>query len=318
MKSLDGARKWQSKITGAKVAGTGMFAYVARCALGSGPNIALNGPRIDQCDAVLRMLQSTTRPLGARLHVQLDNTCGENKNLTGHTYLHLDQSFSTLIKNLKEYAVYTVPGLLYRIRMLLAVYHVVELRKDAAGVVRIFFRKSSQAATWLPKGHGYPVFKSDPVGSPLFFAFKPDCNWERPAVESTVRAWLPHFALPRVEDRDAAQQEWAQRLWQLKPNMQAADLSENDQLEWIQDLTLNMNRPPADGAYATGDNLGVVNIAERVENPDVDPITGPGRTAAMVRADILRHQEEARTQSAAQPMSSIFSRGSDVMSPSRS
>lgn len=78
--------------------------------------------------------------LGSRLHVQLDNTCGENKNKTviaflawlvyadifeeagffclmkGHTFTLLDQSFGTLIKGLKAYAVYTISRLLYLIR----------------------------------------------------------------------------------------------------------------------------------------------------------------------------------------------------------
>eukprot|EP00965_Chrysotila_dentata_P172957 5708166-Pleurochrysis_carterae.AAC.1 len=41
VKSLDGVRKWQSKITGAMAAGHGLFCFVARCALGSGPNLVL-------------------------------------------------------------------------------------------------------------------------------------------------------------------------------------------------------------------------------------------------------------------------------------
>eukprot|EP00965_Chrysotila_dentata_P154938 5119704-Pleurochrysis_carterae.AAC.4 len=75
------------------------------------------------------------RRLGARLSVQLENTCGENKNLTviaflgwlvlnktfveagffcmmkGHTVSVLDQSFSTLIGRLRSFAVYTISRL---------------------------------------------------------------------------------------------------------------------------------------------------------------------------------------------------------------
>jgi hypothetical protein len=39
VKSLDNAQRWGSKITGAQVAGAGMFAFVARTALGGGPNL---------------------------------------------------------------------------------------------------------------------------------------------------------------------------------------------------------------------------------------------------------------------------------------
>eukprot|EP00965_Chrysotila_dentata_P117895 3896099-Pleurochrysis_carterae.AAC.1 len=59
------------------------------------------------------------------------------------------------------------------------------LRKDAAGVVRIYFRKSSRASTWLPEGLGVQVFKSAPEGQPPFVAFKTDQEWERRTVEWT-------------------------------------------------------------------------------------------------------------------------------------
>eukprot|EP00965_Chrysotila_dentata_P255041 6212080-Pleurochrysis_carterae.AAC.1 len=41
VKSLDTARKWQSKVTGAQVSGFGFMCYVARVAIGSGPNLVL-------------------------------------------------------------------------------------------------------------------------------------------------------------------------------------------------------------------------------------------------------------------------------------
>eukprot|EP00965_Chrysotila_dentata_P132932 4395452-Pleurochrysis_carterae.AAC.1 len=92
--------------------------------------------------AVHALLQSP-RPMGARLHLQLDNTCGENKNATvidflawlvlndvfheagffcmmkGHTYSILDQSFSTFINKLHQYAIYTISSLLAYMRYLL-------------------------------------------------------------------------------------------------------------------------------------------------------------------------------------------------------
>eukprot|EP00965_Chrysotila_dentata_P261906 6214404-Pleurochrysis_carterae.AAC.2 len=41
VKGLDGARKWQSKVTGAMASGVGMCAYIARAAIGGGPNLVL-------------------------------------------------------------------------------------------------------------------------------------------------------------------------------------------------------------------------------------------------------------------------------------
>eukprot|EP00965_Chrysotila_dentata_P082651 2727291-Pleurochrysis_carterae.AAC.1 len=109
--------------------------------------------------------------------------------MKGHTYSILDQSFSTLIGKLHQYAIYTVSSLLLYMRFLLGKYNVIDcreifclwdfkawlephmntfrgyatsqfgdgmheflMRKDESGVVRIYLRKSSQASTWVPEG----------------------------------------------------------------------------------------------------------------------------------------------------------------------
>lgn len=100
-------------------AGVGMFAFLAREALGGGPNLV--------CTVLLLTLYAHIefgRPLGTKLHLQLDNTTAENKNATvigfvsllvawgvfteasifflpvGHTYNELDAAFSPLIDSL--------------------------------------------------------------------------------------------------------------------------------------------------------------------------------------------------------------------------
>eukprot|EP00965_Chrysotila_dentata_P027264 905644-Pleurochrysis_carterae.AAC.1 len=103
------------------------------------------------------------------------------------------------------------------------------LRKDAAGVVRIYFRKSSQASTWLPEGVGYEVFKSQPESAPPLAALKPDEKWERSTVDGTVRQWLRHFALA-PHQLTAARKEWDQRLWSLPPNLSVDNLAAEQQL----------------------------------------------------------------------------------------
>jgi hypothetical protein len=74
VKSLDGATRWASKITGAQVAGAGMFAFMARAALGGGPNLVAT---VLLC--VLAELVASGVVLGSRLMLILDNTTGENK-----------------------------------------------------------------------------------------------------------------------------------------------------------------------------------------------------------------------------------------------
>eukprot|EP00965_Chrysotila_dentata_P058892 1954624-Pleurochrysis_carterae.AAC.1 len=79
---MDGARRWQSKITGCIVADLGMSVYVVRAGLGSGPNVVLT-----VLMHALFSLAGSSRPFGFRLHLQLHNTCGENKNVTMVAFL---------------------------------------------------------------------------------------------------------------------------------------------------------------------------------------------------------------------------------------
>ena len=74
IKSLDNAQRWGSKITGAQVAGAGMFAFVAHHALGGGPNLTCTVLLL-----VLGRLVASGATLGLRLMLILDNTTGENK-----------------------------------------------------------------------------------------------------------------------------------------------------------------------------------------------------------------------------------------------
>eukprot|EP00965_Chrysotila_dentata_P020709 685632-Pleurochrysis_carterae.AAC.1 len=71
------------------------------------------------------------------------------------------------------------------------------VRKDRNRIVRILFRQSSQASTWLPEGQGYEVFKTLPSSTPLLAKLKPDSAWKRDMVMATVRRWVPHYTLPR-------------------------------------------------------------------------------------------------------------------------
>ena len=77
--------------------------------------------------------------------------------------------------------------------------HEVYIRKDAQGIVRAKFRKSSKASTWLPEGEGLRIFKTDAEGAtiipemppPVMKPAKSDAAWGREAVMATIRAWCP-------------------------------------------------------------------------------------------------------------------------------
>eukprot|EP00965_Chrysotila_dentata_P059677 1979764-Pleurochrysis_carterae.AAC.1 len=51
----------------------------------------------------------------------------------------------------------------------------------------------------------------------------------------------------------------------------------------------------ADDARTAAASTNTANTSERLENPDVNPITGPGRPAALVRAELLAHQQSVRS-----------------------
>lgn len=130
VKSLEGALKWKSKITGVIAEGFGMMAYVTRFGLGSGPNLTCTTLYLTL------LLVAEKRGLGERLNILFDNTSGDNKNneviafiawlvlidvfheasffcmLKGHTFTILDQSFNTVISQLLTESIYTMSSLL--------------------------------------------------------------------------------------------------------------------------------------------------------------------------------------------------------------
>lgn len=113
------------------VAGVGMYVFLARDALGGGPNLV--------CTVLMLSLRAhldVGRPLGTKLHLQLDNTTAENKNNTvlgmvallvawgvfreasiffmtvGHTYNELDAAFAPLIDAMLSNVLPTISSLL--------------------------------------------------------------------------------------------------------------------------------------------------------------------------------------------------------------
>lgn len=116
-----------------------MYVFLAREALGGGPNLV--------CTVLLLSLRTHVelgRPLGTKLHLQLDNTSAENKNNTviglvallvawgvfreasiffmtvGHTYNELDAAFAPLIDSVLSNVLPTISSLLELIPIALA------------------------------------------------------------------------------------------------------------------------------------------------------------------------------------------------------
>lgn len=141
VKSLEDAPRWSSKIMALLMAGVGMKAYVARSALGSGPDLSLTVLYLG-----LMTLSALGHPFGTVFNVLLDNTGEANKNnemifflawlvamdyfeeasffcmMKGHTYSRIDQTFRALIGQLLSVSIWTVKQLVHYIFKYLQVY----------------------------------------------------------------------------------------------------------------------------------------------------------------------------------------------------
>lgn len=238
--------------------------------------------------------------------------------IKGHTYSRIDQSFRTLIVRMKSVAVWTVSMLLQLIFECLQPYnciaveevhhlwdfkqyfephiheefsgfatgqfgsgmHEIRCRKDKEGNVRVWFRKSSKSSTWFPEDGGYLMFKTVPEGPPPIAMARKDNQWNREGVESTVRTW---FGYMNVTQRALAKirTEWEIRFDSLPPNGDTAQLAEEQRLEWIS----LPRRAPAE--FASDRPCGFdYSTSDALENPPVNPITGPGRKASDVAREL--------------------------------
>ena len=240
--------------------------------------------------------------------------------IKGHTYSRIDQTFRALIGQLLGVAVWTVSMLLHYIFTFLKPYnclgveeldhlwdwvaffqphvherftgfgtgqfgsgmHEIVLRKNANGVVCAWFRKSSAASNWLPEGDGYPVFKSTPAGIPPIAKGKTDSKWSRSGVEETVRAWFRYMGVNEAT-RTKLQQEWETRFASLPPDGDTSQLSEAAKLKWSE-------LPSREHRVATIHGMPAPPSKSDLENPEVNPITGHGRTAADVQREHGGHK----------------------------
>lgn len=337
VKSLDGARKWSSKVMGVMIAGWGMRSYLLRDGLHAGANLSCTCLYL-----TLVAMIAAGRALGSKLCVLLDNTTADNKNnemifflgwlvfidlfeetstfmmMKGHTYSRIDQTFRTMIVQMKSVAIWTVEMLMQYIFRFLRPYtclsveelhhvfdfknffephvhqrlsgfassqhgsgmHEIRCRKDRDGNVRVWFRKSSRASTWFPEGEGYLLFGSTPVEPPPFAKGKTDSEWDREGVETTVRKWykfmhVNNTALTKIRE------EWERRFDSLPPDGDTTQLDEGLKLKWVP-LPLRRSYWGAEHSRTTPSFFH----SDDLENPPVNPISGPGRSSHVIRREL--------------------------------
>ena len=172
--------------------------------------------------------------------------------------------------------------------------HELVLRKDKFGEVRCHMRKSSASSSWLPEGEGYPVFKTIPTGHPILAEGKACHKWGREIVESTVRSWFRFMGLsPASETR--VRSDWETRFSTLPVGVTAnggvdmEQLSEKLKLVW-QDLPSFV---PVRG-HVAGVAGAAHGTSDEMENPPVNPITGPGRTVAVRDREVAAYRQRVR------------------------
>lgn len=142
--------------------------------------------------------------------------------------------------------------------------HEVLCRKNKAGDVRVYFRKSSRASNWLPEGDGMPVFKSIPQGQPKVANAKEDQEWRRLAVEGTVREWFRYMSVTQQQAQQI-REDWERRFASLPPNGNYSHLPAREQLKW-RDLPRRQPR------HVEVDIPVYATASSTLENPPVNPI----------------------------------------------
>lgn len=243
--------------------------------------------------------------------------------IKGHTYSGLDRSFNTMMMTLKRNAIYCISALMHYIWRSLNPYncnHVYDLhalwdwhtyfeggvlerfggfasgqfgsgmhefvsRKDSSGTVRLWMRKSSASTNWFPEGQGYEVWDKAPEGEPPLAKFvKRQDQWQRNEFEGALRHWFRFMVVESQEEKEKIKSEWSSYL---------AKLPSDDDVNAI-DLTL---RPkwgelpkfiPVQELAARASCLD--GVSSMLENPPINPITGPGRTATEVQRELRGYQ----------------------------
>ena len=162
------------------------------------------------------------------------------------------------------------------------------LRKDREGHVRLWYRKSSQATSWLPDGDGMLVFKSLPEGHPELKKGKADSRWRRDEVERTVKAWFKYMSVLPTQAAKI-KSDWQARFEALPPDGDVSQLPAAQKLVWI-DLPRDAasRGVPADAEQFTSGNT------RTTENPPINPVTGKGRTAADVERELRLYKTNVR------------------------
>lgn len=162
-------------------------------------------------------------------------------------------------------------------------------RKNAQGEVRLYVRKSSKASGWFPEGNGMPIFKTPPSGRPHIADALEDHRWARMQVEGTVREWFRYMTVTQAESQEI-RKDWQKRFDSLPPNGKFSMLPDFDELDW-KDLP---RRTPRQCVAEVDEYVA----SSTLENPPVNPLTGPGRGSHVVDRELASYQEGLRFRAA--------------------
>lgn len=160
-------------------------------------------------------------------------------------------------------------------------------RKDAHGEVRLYLRKSSKASGWLPEGNGMKIFRSIPIGRPPVANALEDQRWQRIRVQGTVREWFRYMTVTQ-EESQRIRDDWQRRFDSLPANGKMGTLPEHEQLKW-EDL-------PRRAPRQCQAELEEYVASSTLENPPVNPVTGPGRPSHVVERELQSYQELLRAR----------------------
>eukprot|EP00965_Chrysotila_dentata_P118438 3915751-Pleurochrysis_carterae.AAC.1 len=164
-------------------------------------------------------------------------------------------------------------------------------------------RQSSQSTDWLPEGPGYLMYNSVPEDSPPLAKAKADTSWARLSVEGTIRAWYRYMVVPNASELAKVKAEWKSVFNSLPPpDGDVNALPESMKLRWFElPKFTESSRQHARRAAMSSSAADVAGISLSLENPIVNPITGPGRSSADVQREMRAHREMERNEDGSSP-----------------
>jgi hypothetical protein len=136
------------------------------------------------------------------------------------------------------------------------------------------------------------VFKSIPSGEPPLARFvKKTCEWRRDEFEGTLRQWYRFMVVKNEVEATEIREEWRKTFDKLPPEDDPNQLAAELKPKWAELPTFVQRR-----VHIRKDSSVLDGVSTMLENPPVNPFTGPGRTGTEVERETAAYRAYIRRE----------------------